>query len=150
MNFTFRQCLSHKHKYQLNDDFSASNILIAACLTAPFLRPPCCCTCPAICSFSDGRVHLHLADNNGDPQGYFVFHPFGGGTEIGFGVLLLEHRLGTYTSCLNCLSQLLSHPTWYLPHTHTHTTLEHADCSFLGISFGGFSCLVATLMILSG
>jgi len=79
-----------------------------------------------------------LADNCTGLQGFFVFHSFGGGTGSGFGALLLERLSADYgkkTKLEFCvypapqLSSSIVEP--YNSVLTTHTTLEHADCSFM-------------------
>ncbi|KAJ1975190.1 alpha-tubulin [Dimargaris cristalligena] len=79
-----------------------------------------------------------MADNCEGLQGFLVFHSFGGGTGSGFGALLLERLSVDYgkksklefsvypapqvsTSVVEPYNSILT----------THTTLEHADCSFM-------------------
>ncbi|KAJ3382043.1 Tubulin alpha-3C/D chain [Entophlyctis sp. JEL0112] len=79
-----------------------------------------------------------IADNSECLQGFLVFHSFGGGTGSGFGALLLEHlsvEYGKKSKLEFCvypspsLSTAIVEP--YNSVLTTHTTLEHADCSFL-------------------
>jgi tubulin alpha len=79
-----------------------------------------------------------LADNCGGLQGFFVFHSFGGGTGSGFGALLLERLSTDYGKksklefCVYPAPQLSSSVVEpYNSVLTTHTTLEHADCSFM-------------------
>jgi tubulin alpha len=79
-----------------------------------------------------------VADNSSSLQGFLVFHSFGGGTGSGFGSLLLEKlsldfpkktklEFAVYpapevsTSVVEPYNTVLS----------THSTIEHADCTFL-------------------
>ncbi|KAG8709658.1 hypothetical protein FRC12_005757 [Ceratobasidium sp. 428] len=79
-----------------------------------------------------------LADNCSGPQGFFVFHSFGGGTGSGFGALLLERLSTDYGKKAKLefcvypalkLSSSVVEP--YNSVSTTHTTLEHSGCSFL-------------------
>jgi tubulin alpha len=79
-----------------------------------------------------------LADNCTGLQGFFVFHSFGGGTGSGFGALLLERLSTDYGKKSKLefsvypapkLSSSVVEP--YNSVLTTHTTLEHADCSFM-------------------
>ncbi|KAF8270906.1 Tubulin/FtsZ, GTPase domain-containing protein [Lactarius quietus] len=79
-----------------------------------------------------------LADNCTGLQGFFVFHSFGGGTGSGFGALLLERLSTDYGKksklefCVYPAPQLSSSVVEpYNSVLTTHTTLEHADCSFM-------------------
>ena len=79
-----------------------------------------------------------LADNCNGLQGFFVFHSFGGGTGSGFGALLLERLSTDYGKksklefCVYPAPQLSSSVVEpYNSVLTTHTTLEHADCSFM-------------------
>jgi len=79
-----------------------------------------------------------LADNCSGLQGFFVFHSFGGGTGSGFGALLLERLSTDYGKksklefCVYPAPQLSSSVVEpYNSVLTTHTTLEHADCSFM-------------------
>jgi Tubulin/FtsZ family, GTPase domain len=83
-----------------------------------------------------------LADNCGGLQGFFVFHSFGGGTGSGFGALLLERLSTDYGKksklefCVYPAPQLSSSVVEpYNSVLTTHTTLEHADCSFMVCTF---------------
>jgi tubulin alpha len=83
-----------------------------------------------------------LADNCGGLQGFFVFHSFGGGTGSGFGALLLERLSTDYGKksklefCVYPAPQLSSSVVEpYNSVVTTHTTLEHADCSFMARIF---------------
>jgi tubulin alpha len=98
------------------------------------------------------KIH-RLADNCSGLQGFFVFHSFGGGTGSGFGALLLERlstdygkksKLEFFIYPVPQLSSSVVEP--YNSVLTTHTTLEHADCSFMVHIFGIFWCLVVTLM----
>jgi tubulin alpha len=95
-----------------------------------------------------------LADNCGGLQGFFVFHSFGGGTGSGFGALLLERLSTDYGKksklefCVYPAPQLSSSVVEpYNSVLTTHTTLEHADCSFMASIFWWLRCLIATLMM---
>jgi tubulin alpha len=88
-----------------------------------------------------------LADNCGGLQGFFVFHSFGGGTGSGFGALLLERLSTDYGKksklefCVYPAPQLSSSVVEpYNSVLTTHTTLEHADCSFMVRVFGQLLC----------
>ena len=88
-----------------------------------------------------------LADNCGGLQGFFVFHSFGGGTGSGFGALLLERLSTDYGKksklefCVYPAPQLSSSVVEpYNSVLTTHTTLEHADCSFMVRIFWLLSC----------
>ncbi|KAH9032214.1 alpha tubulin [Lactarius hengduanensis] len=81
-----------------------------------------------------------LADNCTGLQGFFVFHSFGGGTGSGLGALLLEHLSTDYGKksklefCVYPAPQLANSVVEpYNSVLTTHTTLEHADCSFMAI-----------------
>lgn len=83
-----------------------------------------------------------LADNCSGLQGFFVFHSFGGGTGSGFGALLLERLSTDYGKksklefCVYPAPQLSSSVVEpYNSVLTTHTTLEHADCSFMARIF---------------
>jgi tubulin alpha len=83
-----------------------------------------------------------LADNCTGLQGFFVFHSFGGGTGSGFGALLLERLSTDYGKksklefCVYPAPQLSSSVVEpYNSVLTTHTTLEHADCSFMARNF---------------
>jgi len=79
-----------------------------------------------------------IADSCDGLQGFLLFHSFGGGTGSGFGALLLESLASDYgkksklefavypapqvsTSVVEPYNSILT----------THTTLEHADCTFM-------------------
>ena len=89
-----------------------------------------------------------LADNCTGLQGFFVFHSFGGGTGSGLGALLLEHLSTDYGKksklefCVYPAPQLANSVVEpYNSVLTTHTTLEHADCSFMVTrSFFFFFC----------
>jgi tubulin alpha len=79
-----------------------------------------------------------LSDNCSGLQGFFVFHSFGGGTGSGLGALLLEHLSTDYGKksklefCVYPAPQLANSVVEpYNSVLTTHTTLEHADCSFM-------------------
>jgi len=79
-----------------------------------------------------------LVDNCSGLQGFFVFHSFGGGTGSGLGALLLEHLSTDYGKksklefCVYPAPQLANSVVEpYNSVLTTHTTLEHADCSFM-------------------
>jgi tubulin alpha len=79
-----------------------------------------------------------LADNCSGLQGFFVFHSYGGGTGSGLGALLLEHLSTDYGKksklefCVYPAPQLANSVVEpYNSVLTTHTTLEHADCSFM-------------------
>ncbi|KAJ2452515.1 alpha-tubulin [Coemansia sp. RSA 2336] len=79
-----------------------------------------------------------LADKCEGLQGFMVFHSFGGGTGSGFGALLLERLSVDYGKKSKLeftvypaprISNAVVEP--YNSILTTHTTLEHADCSFM-------------------
>jgi len=79
-----------------------------------------------------------LADNCTGLQGFLVFHSFGGGTGSGFGALLLERLSVDYGKKTNLefavypapqVSTAVVEP--YNSILSTHTTLEHADVTFM-------------------
>ncbi|KAJ1893652.1 alpha-tubulin [Coemansia sp. IMI 209127] len=79
-----------------------------------------------------------LADKCDGLQGFLVFHSFGGGTGSGFGALLLERLSVDYGKKSKLeftvypaprISNAVVEP--YNSILTTHTTLEHADCSFM-------------------
>ncbi|KAJ1734715.1 alpha-tubulin, partial [Coemansia biformis] len=79
-----------------------------------------------------------LADKCSGLQGFLVFHSFGGGTGSGFGALLLERLSVDYGKKSKLeftvypapkISNAVVEP--YNSILTTHTTLEHADCSFM-------------------
>ncbi|KAJ2786190.1 alpha-tubulin [Coemansia javaensis] len=79
-----------------------------------------------------------LADKCEGLQGFLVFHSFGGGTGSGFGALLLERLSVDYGKKSKLeftvypapkISNAVVEP--YNSILTTHTTLEHADCSFM-------------------
>lgn len=79
-----------------------------------------------------------LSDNCSGLQGFFVFHSYGGGTGSGLGALLLEHLSTDYGKksklefCVYPAPQLANSVVEpYNAVLTTHTTLEHADCSFM-------------------
>lgn len=79
-----------------------------------------------------------VADACAGLQGFLVFHSFGGGTGSGFGALLMERLSVDYGK-----KSKLEFCVYPAPQTSvavvepynsiltTHTTLEHADCSFM-------------------
>ena len=90
-----------------------------------------------------------LADNCTGLQGFFVFHSFGGGTGSGLGALLLEHLSTDYGKksklefCVYPAPQLANSVVEpYNSVLTTHTTLEHADCSFMVTPFVFFFWLL--------
>jgi len=79
-----------------------------------------------------------LADNCSGLQGFFIFRSFGGGTGSGFGSLLFEKLSTDFGKKAKLeftvypapkLSSSVVEP--YNSVLTTHTTLEHADCSFM-------------------
>ncbi|KAJ9662509.1 alpha-tubulin [Neophaeococcomyces mojaviensis] len=79
-----------------------------------------------------------VADNCNSLQGFLVFHSFGGGTGSGFGALLLERLSIEYGKKSKLefavypapqVSSSVVEP--YNAVLATHSTIEHADCSFL-------------------
>ncbi|KAK3990750.1 tubulin alpha chain [Cladorrhinum sp. PSN332] len=79
-----------------------------------------------------------VADNCSGLQGFLVFHSFGGGTGSGFGALLMERLSVDYGKksklefCVYPAPQTATSVVEpYNSILTTHTTLEHADCSFM-------------------
>ncbi|EIE84977.1 tubulin alpha-1 chain [Rhizopus delemar RA 99-880] len=79
-----------------------------------------------------------LADNCSGLQGFLVFHSFGGGTGSGFGALLMERLSADYGKKAKLEFSIYPAPQVstavvepYNSILTTHTTLEHADCSFM-------------------
>ncbi|KAL0073419.1 tubulin alpha-1 chain [Phycomyces blakesleeanus] len=79
-----------------------------------------------------------LADNCSGLQGFLVFHSFGGGTGSGFGALLMERLSVDYGKKSKLEFSVYPAPQVstavvepYNSILTTHTTLEHADCSFM-------------------
>ncbi|SAM00275.1 hypothetical protein [Absidia glauca] len=79
-----------------------------------------------------------LADNCTGLQGFLVFHSFGGGTGSGFGSLLMERLSVDYGKKSKLEFSVYPAPQVstavvepYNSILTTHTTLEHADCSFM-------------------
>ncbi|KAJ2097494.1 alpha-tubulin, partial [Coemansia sp. RSA 922] len=79
-----------------------------------------------------------LADKCEGLQGFLVFHSFGGGTGSGFGALLLERLSVDYGKKSKLEFTVYPAPKIanavvepYNSILTTHTTLEHADCSFM-------------------
>lgn len=79
-----------------------------------------------------------IADNCESLQGFLLFHSFGGGTGSGFGALLLERLSIEYGKKSKLefavypapqVSSSVVEP--YNAVLSTHSTIEHADCSFL-------------------
>ena len=81
---------------------------------------------------------LTFLDNSSSLQGFLVFHSFGGGTGSGFGSLLLEQlsvdygkktklEFAVYPAPQVCTSVVEP----YNAVLSTHSTIEHADCTFL-------------------
>ncbi|KAL8299999.1 hypothetical protein RB593_009716 [Gaeumannomyces tritici] len=79
-----------------------------------------------------------VADSCAGLQGFLVFHSFGGGTGSGFGSLLMERLSVDYGKksklefCVYPAPQTATSVVEpYNSILTTHTTLEHADCSFM-------------------
>lgn len=79
-----------------------------------------------------------LTESCNSLQGFFVFRSFGGGTGSGFGALLLERLSADFGKksklefCVYPAPQLSTSVVEpYNAVLTTHTTLEHADCSFM-------------------
>ncbi|KAJ1837934.1 alpha-tubulin, partial [Coemansia sp. RSA 486] len=79
-----------------------------------------------------------LSDKCEGLQGFLVFHSFGGGTGSGFGALLLERLSVDYGKKSKLEFTVYPAPRIanavvepYNSILTTHTTLEHADCSFM-------------------
>lgn len=79
-----------------------------------------------------------VADSCAGLQGFLVFHSFGGGTGSGFGALLMERLSVDYGKksklefCVYPAPQTATSVVEpYNSILTTHTTLEHADCSFM-------------------
>ncbi|KAI9188697.1 alpha-tubulin [Blastocladiella emersonii ATCC 22665] len=79
-----------------------------------------------------------LADNCTGLQGFLIFHSFGGGTGSGLGSLLLERLSVDYGKKSKLEFSVYPAPQVstavvepYNSILTTHTTLEHADCSFM-------------------
>ncbi|KAK5940465.1 alpha-tubulin [Knufia obscura] len=79
-----------------------------------------------------------VADNCESLQGFLVFHSFGGGTGSGFGALLLERLSIEYGKKSKLEFAVYPAPQVassvvepYNAVLSTHSTIEHADCSFL-------------------
>ena len=79
-----------------------------------------------------------LLDGCSSLQGFLVFHSFGGGTGSGFGSLLLERIATDYSK--KCKLEFAVYPSPrvstsvvepYNAVLSTHSTIEHADCTFL-------------------
>ena len=83
-------------------------------------------------------VYILQADQCSGLQGFLLSHSFGGGTGSGFSSLLIEHLAVDYSKksklefCVYPsprVSTAVVEP--YNAVLTTHSTLEHADCSFL-------------------
>ncbi|KAI8057073.1 tubulin alpha-1 chain [Syncephalis plumigaleata] len=79
-----------------------------------------------------------LADNCEGLQGFLLFHSFGGGTGSGLGSLLLEQLSTDYGKKCKLEFSIYPAPEMstavvepYNAILTTHTTLEHADCTFM-------------------
>ena len=81
---------------------------------------------------------LRSADNCSSLQGFLIFHSFGGGTGSGFGALLLERLSVDYGK--KCKLEFAVYPAPQVSSSvvepynavlSTHSTIEHADCTFL-------------------
>merc|ERR1711881_12123 len=79
-----------------------------------------------------------VADNCTSLQGFLIFHSFGGGTGSGFGALLLERLSVDYGK--KCKLEFAVYPAPQVSSSvvepynavlSTHSTIEHADCTFL-------------------
>ena len=77
-------------------------------------------------------------DNSNSLQGFLIFHSFGGGTGSGFGALLLERlsiehgKKSKLEFAVYPAPQVASSVVEpYNAVLATHSTIEHADCSFL-------------------
>ncbi|KIX98960.1 tubulin alpha chain [Fonsecaea multimorphosa CBS 102226] len=79
-----------------------------------------------------------VADNCSSLQGFLIFHSFGGGTGSGFGALLLERLSVDYGK--KCKLEFAVYPAPQVSSSvvepynavlSTHSTIEHADCTFL-------------------
>src|ERR1700761_1973777 len=79
-----------------------------------------------------------LSDNCTSLQGFLIFHSFGGGTGSGFGALLLERLSVDYGK--KCKLEFAVYPAPQVSSSvvepynavlSTHSTIEHADCTFL-------------------
>jgi tubulin alpha len=77
-------------------------------------------------------------DNCSSLQGFLIFHSFGGGTGSGFGALLLERLSVDYGK--KCKLEFAVYPAPQVSSSvvepynavlSTHSTIEHADCTFL-------------------
>jgi tubulin alpha len=86
---------------------------------------------------SNGQANLVL-DNCSSLQGFLIFHSFGGGTGSGFGALLLERLSVDYGK--KCKLEFAVYPAPQVSSSvvepynavlSTHSTIEHADCTFL-------------------
>eukprot|EP00731_Ephydatia_muelleri_P026673 Em0018g773a len=79
-----------------------------------------------------------LAEQSTGLQGFFIFHSFGGGTGSGFASLLMQRLTVNYGKtpklefCVYPAPQIATAVVEpYNSVLCTHTTLEHADCSFM-------------------
>ena len=79
-----------------------------------------------------------LADQCNNLQGFLLFHSFGGGTGSGFGSLLMERLSIDYGKksklefCVYAAPRVAAAVVEpYNAVLTTHTTMEHADCTFM-------------------
>ena len=79
-----------------------------------------------------------LADQCNNLQGFLLFHSFGGGTRSGFGSLLMERLSIDYGKksklefCVYAAPRVAAAVVEpYNAVLTTHTTMEHADCTFM-------------------
>ncbi|KAI5191119.1 tubulin alpha [Nematocida minor] len=79
-----------------------------------------------------------LVDICDSPQGFFIFHSFGGGTGSGLGTLIMERLSQIYEKKSKLEFAIYPAPQVsnsvvepYNSVLTTHMTLEHADCTFL-------------------
>merc|ERR1712179_580911 len=79
-----------------------------------------------------------ISDNCTGLQGFLIFHSFGGGTGSGFTSLLMERLSVDYGKKSKLEFSIYPTPPWSTVIAHswstmltTHTTLEHADCTFM-------------------
>lgn len=77
-------------------------------------------------------------DNCNSLQGFLIYHSFGGGTGSGFGALLLERLGAEYGKKTKLEFAVYPSPRVstsvvepYNAVLATHSTIEHADCTFL-------------------
>lgn len=88
--------------------------------------------------YADKLANPPPADNCSSLQGFLIFHSFGGGTGSGFGALLLERLSVDYGK--KCKLEFAVYPAPQVSSSvvepynavlSTHSTIEHADCTFL-------------------